>query len=70
MDYGTGYYVERSVEQAVGFCERKAALVKENTEKLSALIANKKKAMEQIEITLVKKVQAMQAQAAAQQKSK
>mmetsp|Transcript_39331 Transcript_39331/g.45748 ORF Transcript_39331/g.45748 Transcript_39331/m.45748 type:complete len:159 (+) Transcript_39331:76-552(+) len=70
VDYGTGYYVERSVEQAIGFCERKAKLIQENKEKLTTLIMNKKKAFEQIEITLAKKIQAMQAQAGPQKPTK
>lgn len=70
VDYGTGYFVERSVEQAIGFCERKAAMIKENREKLGPVLAEKKKSIEIIEIALAKKLQSSQIQKVPQSGSK
>lgn len=70
VDYGTGYFVERNVDQAISFCERKAALIKENREKLAPVLAEKKKAIEQIEIALAKKLQSSQIQKVSQSVTK
>jgi prefoldin alpha subunit len=66
VDYGTGYYVERTVDQGVGYCERKGLLIKENMEKIANVVNQKKKAADQISLVLQKKIQAYQAQVAAQ----
>ncbi len=31
VEYGTGYFVERPAKQAIEFCDRKIALIKEKS---------------------------------------
>jgi len=38
IDYGTGYYVERSTDQAMDFCDRKIEFLKKNADKVRQLI--------------------------------
>lgn len=53
IEYGTGYFVERETKQAVEFCSRKSALVKEKIEKLIGAINEKKVMLEKCNITLM-----------------
>ena len=46
IDYGTGYFVERSTADALSFCDRKIAFLKDNSLKVRAVIQEKSKAME------------------------
>ncbi len=34
IDYGTGYYVERTIDQAKGFCDRKTKMLNDNANKV------------------------------------
>jgi prefoldin alpha subunit len=43
VDYGTGYFVERSIEQAKDFSDRKIKLLKENGEKVTDMVNQKQK---------------------------
>ena len=43
VDYGTGYFVERSIDQAKDFSDRKIRLLKENGEKVTDMVNQKQK---------------------------
>jgi len=43
VDYGTGYFVERSIDQAKDFSDRKIKLLKENGEKVTDMVNQKQK---------------------------
>ncbi len=38
VDFGTGYFVERSIQQAGEFSDRKIKLLKENAEKVTDVV--------------------------------
>lgn len=38
IDYGTGYFVERTMDQADGYCERKIKFLKDNLDKISNIL--------------------------------
>ena len=64
IDYGTGFYVERTCEQAGEYCERKVQMIKSNVDKIGQAITAKKKLLENVNLELQKKYQ--QTQQAAQ----
>jgi prefoldin alpha subunit len=49
IDYGTGYYVERSTDQAMKFCDRKIKFLKKNADKVREMIQAKSKTMEEVQ---------------------
>lgn len=67
VDYGTGYFVERNIEQGKMYCSRKGQLIKDNMEKISQNVTQKKKIIDNITLILQKKMAAIQQQQAAQQ---
>ena len=67
IDYGTGYFVERDVNKANSFCDRKIILLKENMEKVSNIIKGKRKLLDQITLELQRKIQMQMQQNAAKQ---
>jgi prefoldin alpha subunit len=56
IDYGTGYFVERPIDKATLFCDRKLKLLNESQEKLQAIINQKKQFMDKLNIELQKRV--------------
>ena len=48
IDYGTGYFVERSTDEANSFCDRKIGFLKENAEKIRKVIQEQSKTMESV----------------------
>jgi prefoldin alpha subunit len=68
VDYGTGFYVERSIEQGQMYCARKGQLIKDNMEKIAQNINQKKKIVDNITIILQKKMAILQQQQQAQKK--
>lgn len=62
VDYGTGYFVERTAKQASEFCDRKNALIKEKSEKLGLLINDKKVMLEKCSMTLMSMMNQQQQQ--------
>eukprot|EP01016_Furgasonia_blochmanni_P026339 TRINITY_DN2800_c0_g1_i11.p2 TRINITY_DN2800_c0_g1~~TRINITY_DN2800_c0_g1_i11.p2 ORF type:complete len:167 (+),score=50.53 TRINITY_DN2800_c0_g1_i11:1084-1584(+) len=69
IDYGTGYFVERNIEQSQSYCQRKIDLIKENADKLTGVMQTKGAQIDQINIILQSKLQSFQAQAAKKQTS-
>lgn len=67
VDYGTGYFVERSIEQGRMYCSRKSQLIKDNMEKISQNVTQKKKIIDNITLILQKKMAAIQQQQQQQQ---
>lgn len=67
LELGTGYYVERSADQTVDYCQRKVDLLKFNCEKLQKDIEDKRQFLEQIQIQIQRKAEAQQKMAQAQQ---
>lgn len=65
VDFGTGYYVERNIPQAMDYCTRKAQLIKENIENVTNTINQKGRFVDNITIVLQRKIQQMQQQAGA-----
>lgn len=48
VDIGTGYYVEKTPEEATSFCKRKVLMLKNNMEKLHELIFEKRQQANQV----------------------
>ena len=65
VDFGTGYYVERNVDQSQQYCARKAQLIKENMENVTNTVNQKGRFVDNITMTLQKKLQQLQAQGGA-----
>ena len=63
VDFGTGFYVERNIEQGMQYCGRKAQLIKENMENVTNTINQKGRFVDNITITLQRKLQQLQQQA-------
>lgn len=62
VDFGTGYYVERTIPQAMDYCTRKAQLIKENMENVTNTVNQKGRFVDNISITLQRKLQQYQQQ--------
>ncbi len=62
IDYGTGFYVERNIEQGIQYFTRKAQLIKENMENLTNVMNQKGRFVDNITIVLQRKIQQMQQQ--------
>jgi len=62
VDFGTGYYVERNIEQAMEYCARKAQLIKDNMENITNTINQKGRFVDNITITLQRKLAQLQQQ--------
>ena len=58
VEIGTGYFVEREVQQAQRFCERKVLMLRENMDKVAALINQRKQSLDLVHITLQRKATA------------
>ncbi|RHX97151.1 hypothetical protein DYB25_008420 [Aphanomyces astaci] len=48
VDVGTGYFVEKNVEEAKGFMDRKVAFLQQNTESLKDVLENKRTNLEAV----------------------
>lgn len=60
VDYGTGYYVERNLDQGGKYCERKAQLIKEQMENVTTNLSQKGRFVDNITIVLQRKIQQLQ----------
>ncbi|GBG75208.1 hypothetical protein CBR_g19844 [Chara braunii] len=58
VDVGTGYYIEKSVDDGVNYCQRKAAFMKQNHDKVVDVIGKKQSAVEQVALTFQAKLAA------------
>jgi prefoldin alpha subunit len=57
VELGTGYYCERSPQQAKEICERKMKLLKENMDKIAELINARKRYLDMVLQVMQKKAQ-------------
>lgn len=57
VDIGAGYFVEKNKQDAKAFCERKMLMLKENMDKLSTLISQRRRTFELVVQTMQKKAQ-------------
>ena len=64
VDFGTGYYVERNIDQTVEYCASKAQLIQDNIVNVTKTINQKGRFVDNITITLQKKIAQMQQQQA------
>ncbi|CAL1153416.1 unnamed protein product [Cladocopium goreaui] len=62
VDVGTGYYIEMSVERAHKFCSRRCKLLSDNASKVEGVLKDKKKSLEQLQITMQQKMYMLQQQ--------
>ena len=60
IDVGTGYYIEKNVEDAKDYFQRKINVVEKNTASLEGIIAQKKQNNEAITMMLNYRLQAVQ----------
>ncbi|CAI5983229.1 unnamed protein product [Closterium sp. NIES-65] len=58
IDVGAGYYIEKSVEEAMGYCMRKAELLRANHDKFSEVARAKRQLLEEVTMVLQAKVRA------------
>ncbi|GJP65988.1 hypothetical protein CLOP_g22877 [Closterium sp. NIES-67] len=58
IDVGAGYYIEKSVEDAMGYCIRKAELLRANHDKFSEVARAKRQLLEEVTMVLQAKVRA------------
>eukprot|EP00937_MAST-01D_sp_MAST-1D-sp2_P004267 g4267.t1 len=65
VDIGTGYYVEKTVEKANQFFDRKVKFLEQNTSSLSELITSKQKNLQAVAMMMQRRMQMMQEQQAA-----
>ena len=65
VDIGTGYYMEKTIPEAVQFFERKIEYLKQNIERLQPIVMDKHKDKTAVEEALDGKTRAMQAAAQA-----
>jgi prefoldin alpha subunit len=68
IEAGAGYFIERPIDKALEYLERKQKTLQESSNKVATLIQTKQAQLKRIEAEYVKRVQAVQAQMAAQQK--
>ncbi|CAI5517071.1 unnamed protein product [Closterium sp. Naga37s-1] len=52
IDVGAGYYIEKSVEEAMGYCMRKAELLRANHDKFSEVARAKRQLLEEVTMVL------------------
>lgn len=65
VEIGTGYFVEKNKEAGKEFCERKMKMLRENMEKVSAYINQRRRTLDLVIQTLQKKVKEQQDKATA-----
>lgn len=58
IDIGTGYYIERTPQQAQEYVDRKLGLVQENAEKIQQALLTKRKNLESIISVMQEKMRA------------
>ena len=63
VDIGTGYFAEKTVDQAVDFCKRKVAMLREKVESTQQLMRDKQAAFLQVRSVFQQKVAAQAAKA-------
>lgn len=56
IDIGTGYYVEKTMQEGKEYCERKIDFLKANHDKLVEVAAEKKNAADQVNLVLQAKM--------------
>lgn len=55
VEVGTGYYVEKDVQQAQQFCERKVLMLRENMDKIATLINQRKQTLDVVLVAMHRK---------------
>ena len=65
VEVGAGYFIERPIDKAVDYLDRKQKTLQESSNKVSQIIQTKQAQLKKIEAEYVKRVEAMQAQMAA-----
>jgi prefoldin alpha subunit len=66
IEAGAGYFIEKPVDKAMEYLDRKQKNMQDNSNKVATLIQTKQAQLKRIETEYMKRVQAMQAQMAAQ----
>lgn len=62
IEYGAGFFVERTAKEATDFYNRKINLIKEKLGKLQEIISEKREGLRTIEVRLLSLIQQQQAQ--------
>jgi prefoldin alpha subunit len=62
IEYGAGFFVERTAKEATDFYNRKINLIKEKLGKLQEIISEKREGLRSIEVRLLSLIQQQQAQ--------
>ena len=63
IEYGAGFFVERSADEGVQFYQRKINLIKEKMTKLANILNDKREQAKQVEMRIMALVQQAQEQA-------
>lgn len=62
VEYGAGFFVERTAKEATDFYNRKITLIKQRLGKLQEIIQDKREGLRAIEVRMLALIQQQQAQ--------
>jgi len=66
IEAGAGYFIERPIDKAIEYLDRKQKTLQESSNKVATLMSTKQGQLKRIEAEYMKRIQAAQAQMAAQ----
>lgn len=69
VDVGTGYFVEKSIEDAQAFCGSREKMLTESVNKVAHVLKQQRKQLEQVSIVMQQKLYALQMQQQQQQEA-